>query len=151
MASYVLGLGDRHNDNLMITSDGYFFHIDFGHILGNFKSKMGVKRERSPVVFTPAMREVMTAAQFEEFQTLCCSMYNTLRANSSLLLTLVSLAIPCCLPELREERDMLWLHEKLLVGSSDEEAAERFKTELKASLRAVSTRVNDAFHMLKHA
>jgi phosphatidylinositol kinase/protein kinase (PI-3 family) len=52
VASYVLGLGDRHNDNLMITMSGNFFHIDFGHILGNFKSKLGVKRERAPFVFT---------------------------------------------------------------------------------------------------
>jgi len=52
VASYVLGLGDRHNDNLMMTKCGHFFHIDFGHILGNFKSKLGVKRERAPFVFT---------------------------------------------------------------------------------------------------
>ena len=28
------------------------FHIDFGHFLGNFKSKFGVKRERVPFVLT---------------------------------------------------------------------------------------------------
>jgi len=28
------------------------FHIDFGHILGHFKSKLGVKRERVPFVLT---------------------------------------------------------------------------------------------------
>ena len=27
-------------------------HIDFGHFLGNFKSKLGVKRERVPFVLT---------------------------------------------------------------------------------------------------
>ena len=28
------------------------FHIDFGHILGRFKSKFGVRRERVPFVLT---------------------------------------------------------------------------------------------------
>jgi len=28
------------------------FHIDFGHILGHFKSKLGVRRERVPFVLT---------------------------------------------------------------------------------------------------
>lgn len=28
------------------------FHIDFGHILGNFKKKFGINRERVPFVLT---------------------------------------------------------------------------------------------------
>jgi phosphatidylinositol-4,5-bisphosphate 3-kinase len=151
VASYVLGLGDRHNDNLMITKSAHFFHIDFGHILGNFKSKYGVKRERAPFVFTPAMKAVMSSEQYVHFVELCCDAYNILRENASLLVSLVSLAIPCQLPELQKEQDVMWIYEKLMVGKSDEEARLHFIEQLEISLNTTGTRLNDAAHMLAHA
>jgi hypothetical protein len=33
--SYILGLGDRHLDNIMINNSGQIFHIDYGYLMDN--------------------------------------------------------------------------------------------------------------------
>jgi len=39
--------------------NGELFHIDFGHFLGHFKKKYGIKRETAPFVFTKEFKNVL--------------------------------------------------------------------------------------------
>jgi hypothetical protein len=153
VATYVLGIGDRHNDNIMLQRSGKFFHIDFGHFLGNFKSKLGVKRERAPFVFTPSMLDAMggkKSENYQQFQQLACEAFQVLRTNSNLLITLLVLALTCGIPELHSASCIKWVHKTLMLDLPDDEACEAFKKLIHVALHTTTTKLNDAVHLMAH-
>uniref|UniRef100_A0A8C4ZJZ6 phosphatidylinositol-4,5-bisphosphate 3-kinase n=1 Tax=Gadus morhua TaxID=8049 RepID=A0A8C4ZJZ6_GADMO len=153
VATYVLGIGDRHSDNIMVRSTGQLFHIDFGHILGNFKSKFGIKRERVPFILTHDFIHVIqqgktgNTEKFGSFRQYCEDAYLILRKNGNLFITLFALMLTAGLPELTSVKDIQYLKDSLALGKTDEEALKQFRQKFDEALReSWTTKVNWMAH-----
>uniref|UniRef100_A0A672LAQ5 phosphatidylinositol-4,5-bisphosphate 3-kinase n=1 Tax=Sinocyclocheilus grahami TaxID=75366 RepID=A0A672LAQ5_SINGR len=157
VATYVLGIGDRHSDNIMVRSTGQLFHIDFGHILGNFKSKFGIKRERVPFILTHDFIHVIqqgktsNTEKFGNFRQYCEEAYLILRKNGNLFITLFALMLTAGLPELTSVKDIQYLKDSLALGKTDEEALKQFRQKFDEALReSWTTKVNWMAHIVAH-
>ena len=154
VATYLMGIGDRHNDNIMVKKSGHYFHIDFGHFLGNFKSKFGFKRERAPFVFTPDFAYALGdkgSEKFDKFVTVCSQAYNILRGNAHEFITLFSLMLSTGIPELQKAEDINWLRECIKPEMTNEAAGEHFTKLIYTSLATKTTQVNNAIHIVAHS
>ncbi|KJE93282.1 phosphoinositide-3-kinase gamma catalytic subunit [Capsaspora owczarzaki ATCC 30864] len=155
VATYVLGIGDRHNDNIMVTKSGHLFHIDFGHFLGNIKRKFGIKRERAPFVLTPDFVYVMgkrEGFQFQKFQEYCCQAFLALRRKANMFINLFAMMLSTGIPELKSADDINYLRDALCLGKTEEEAAKEFKNLIFECLRlSWSTQLNWWIHNIAHS
>ena len=150
LATFVLGIGDRHNDNIMIKRNGELFHIDFGHFLGHFKYKMGIKRERAPFVFTRQFQSVLggdNSDNFKEFKSNLEKGYIILRNHKEVIITLLSILLCTGIPELNE-KSLRFLENSLLLKKDDKEAIEFLNKKLYESMDSVSTKLNFAIHIV---
>eukprot|EP00767_Chilomastix_cuspidata_P003672 gnl/Chilomastix_cuspidata/3795.p1 GENE.gnl/Chilomastix_cuspidata/3795~~gnl/Chilomastix_cuspidata/3795.p1 ORF type:complete len:1275 (-),score=337.55 gnl/Chilomastix_cuspidata/3795:877-4701(-) len=147
----VLGVGDRHNDNVLLSADGVLFHIDFGHFLGNFKKKFHVKRETAPFFFTPDLAFAMGGCDshnFARFRELCGRAFNVLRRHAAFLVDLVAAMARAGIPELGAEGNASWVRAALLPGASEAQAEAHFTDLIDQSLRTRRTQVNNMIHIL---
>ncbi|XP_013404834.1 phosphatidylinositol 3-kinase catalytic subunit type 3 [Lingula anatina] len=146
--TYLLGVGDRHLDNLLITKSGKMFHIDFGYILG-----------RDPKPFPPPMKlskemvEAMggtSSKQFEDFRTLCYTSFLHLRRSANLILNLFSLMIHANVPDIALEPDktVKKVQDKFKLELSDEEAVRHLQNEIDVSVSAFMAGIVEQFHKM---
>ncbi|OON15239.1 phosphoinositide 3-kinase family, accessory domain protein, partial [Opisthorchis viverrini] len=147
VATFVLGIRDRHPDNIMVDTIGRLFHIDFGHILDNRKKKFGITRERVPFVLTKDFITVIAHGNadvvlgapvtdtggggsrdihLQKFAQLCAGAYMLLRKHANILLTLLAMMLPSGLPELTSVCDLEHVRKTLAVEMDDSQALAYF-------------------------
>ena len=152
VATCVIGVGDRHPGNIMIKHNGIFFHIDFGHILGNFKSKFFIKRERSPFLLTPEMANVYITENKEEyFKTACVKAFKILRDNAQRLINMFIIMSTAGMPELCGMNDVKYMKKMLVLDKqSDEDAGNYFIGLIKQSKNDRFRLIDNMIHNWKH-
>ncbi|KAG1669979.1 hypothetical protein FOA52_016240 [Chlamydomonas sp. UWO 241] len=146
VATYVLGVGDRHLDNLMLTADGRLFHIDFGYILGN-----DPKPFPPPMKICKEMVEAMGGQGSEyyvQFRMYCCEAYNILRKSADLILSLFHLMAGASIETIRAdpEKAILKLQEKFRLDFTDEQAVEYMQMLINESATALMPQIVETTH-----
>jgi phosphatidylinositol-4-phosphate 3-kinase len=152
VATYILGVCDRHNDNIMLKQSGHMFHIDFNKFLGDAQMFGNFKRDRVPFVLTSDMAYVINNGEkqsdkFQLFVDLCCQAFNILRKNSNLFLNLFALLSRSGIPGVSEGAAR-YIQRALLPGSTEAQAAAMFTRMIEDSLRSVFTQFNFFIHNL---
>jgi phosphatidylinositol 3-kinase len=144
--TYLLGVGDRHLDNLLIDGSGHFFHADFGYILG-----------RDPKPFPPMMKLPIqiidgmggaTSDNYEKFRNYCFTAYITLRKSANLIINLFALMTESSIPDIMIEREkaVQKVMEKFCLEMTDAEAMNHFNNLINGSVGSLIPVFIDRLH-----
>ncbi|VDM58565.1 unnamed protein product [Angiostrongylus costaricensis] len=150
---YVLGVGDRHLDNLLLCESGRLFHVDFGFILGRDPKPLP-----PPMKLTNEMLQAMGGIKSDHFRHFCMhcdSAYRILRRHANVILNLFSLMLDAGIQNISEERDKAVFkvsEQRLRLDLSDEASSMHIFGVIETSMNFLSMNVGivmDVLHELR--
>lgn len=144
--TYLLGVGDRHLDNLLLSRSGALFHIDFGYILGRDPKPLP-----PPMKLSKEMVEAMggvNSDHYHAFRKLTYTAFLHLRRHANLMLNLFSLMVDASVPDIALEPDkaVKKVQDKFRLDLGDEEAIHYLQNLLDMSVTAVMAVLVEQFH-----
>ncbi|KAJ3437614.1 phosphatidylinositol 3-kinase catalytic subunit type [Anaeramoeba flamelloides] len=144
--TYLLGVGDRHLDNLMVSPNGRLLHIDFGYILGH-----------DPKPFPPPMKLCkemivamggMKSKQYLYLKKLCGEAYIILRKHSRLIINLLTLMIDANIPDIAidPKNSITKMQERFRLDLNKNQAIEFIEKKIDESVGALFAVVIEKLH-----
>ena len=146
VVTYILGIGDRHLENLMVTQEGYLFHIDFGFIFGR-----DPKRFHPDIKITSQMKDTLNKLDkdldgYELFKQNCVNAYLVLRTNARLLINLFYLMIDSGIEQLHDTKLLINLQNKFSLGMENLEAEKYLRKIIDDNTGSMAGIVADHMH-----
>lgn len=142
--TYLLGIGDRHMENIMIRDDGIVFHIDYGFIFGADSTASYVRLDYNLI------EGLGGPEYYDVFKQRCCEIYCCLRKHINFicacLARLASIQPPIKDYNFSHEFIEKFVTERFLLGQSEEEANAAFSNIIDSSMATITSKVSDAIH-----
>lgn len=144
--TYVLGIGDRHFDNILVQDTGRFVHIDFGWAFGyDPKDFTGLKSE---IRFNKDMLAVLggvDSEMYRRFERWACDAYVIIRKHAAEIETVLSIMQDAGLEHLKPD-SIPKIRKNLCLWMTPEEARNHMRSVLERSRKAIGQDVLEYGH-----
>jgi phosphatidylinositol 3-kinase len=118
--TYLLGVGDRHLDNIMLSKEGKLFHIDFGYILGK-----DTIFNNASIRLTPGILHALggyTSKHYKNFKKICGKIFNCLRRNINIFMNMLLILPHISDINLTERQIIEQVYKRFIPGENDTNA-----------------------------
>jgi len=155
LVSYLLGLKDRHNGNIMIDVRGRLIFIDFGFAMGMAPGHE-FSFERAPFKMTQDYIDVMGGLEsecFAEFKRMFVAGFEAARSNSQIALGLVEIMMyksnyPCFSgPRYGGRNGLIGFQNRLMLTTPDKEIRKKALSLIEQSIDSTGTWCYDRFQL----
>ena len=151
VVTYLLGVGDRHTDNLLLHPEGYFLHCDYSFILGQDPKTFLPMRITEHMVNGMGGRD---SDNFAKFLSLAGAAFVSLRQPASVrvLVSMIQGMLHSHIPDIsvsqKPDQALTFIHQRFSLDLNDDDAVAFLEENIENSLTSKIWVAVDTLHSI---